>query len=124
MLDFYYRLLTNRLAYATEGLLTGAALRSEWSFLDGNLKPALQCVYVYPFNYDNSLGKRYGDIFGTAEINWKVTDAVLLQFGTQGYYSIFKEKNSDKITNLDENKIGLYFPNSRVYIQGTFNWRR
>lgn len=124
MQDFYYRLLTNRLAYATEGLLAGLAVRSEWSFLDGNLKPILECLYLYPFQYDNASGKRYGDLYGTARIDWKATDAVLLSIGTQGFYSIFKEKGSDEISNLDESKIGLYFPNSRVFIKGTFNWSR
>lgn len=124
MEDYYYRLLTNRLAYATEGLLVGGAVKAEWSFLDGNVKPSLEGVYVYPFSYDDAQGKRYGDLIGKAQVTWRAADAAQISFGTQGYYSILKPKGMDEICNETENRVGMYFPDSRVFLEGTFSWIR
>jgi hypothetical protein len=124
MLRFYYRMLTNRVALETEELLTGVALRHEWSFLDGNCKPILEGIYVYPFHYDKSSVKRYGDFIGSARIEWKPADAVVIGFGGEGYYSICKEHGSNDISNLYDNKTGIYFPDSRVFVKGTFNWSK
>lgn len=123
MEEYYYRLLSNRLAYVTEGLLCGGALRSEWSFLDGNLKPSLQVVYLYPFHYDDSNGKRIGDVIGTAELSWKPLDAVDVNLGFSGYYSAVKSDDGD-ISNLYESKTGLFHPHSRVFLNTTFTWTR
>lgn len=124
MEDYYYRLLTNRLAYATEGLLVGGAVKAEWSILDGTFKPSLEGVYVYPFRYDDARGKRYGDLIGKVQVTWKAADAAQVSFGTQGYYSILKSKEKDEICNEAENRVGMYFPDSRVFLEGTFSWIR
>jgi len=123
MEEYYYRLLSNRLAYVTEGLLCGAALRSEWSFFDGNLKPSLEVVYLRPFRYDESGGKRIGDVIGTAELSWKPLDAVGIDLGVSGYYSAVKSDDDD-ISNLYDSKIGLFYPHSRVFLNTVFTWTR
>ncbi|NLG17337.1 MAG: hypothetical protein GX556_08430 [Fibrobacter sp.] len=123
MEKYYYRLFSNRLAYVTEALLCGAALRSEWSLFDGNLTPSIEAVYLYPFGYDDTEGKRIGDIIGTAELSWKPADAVEMDLGFSGYYAAFSSKNNE-IRNIYDNKIGLFFPQSRIYLNAVFNWAR
>lgn len=123
MEKYYYRLLSNRLAYVTEALLCGVALRSEWSLSDRNLKPSIEAVYLYPFRYDDTNGKRIGDLIGTAELSWKPADAMEIDLGVSGYYAAQLSKaNGDELRNIYDNKIGLFFPQSRVYLNAVFNW--
>lgn len=124
MQEYYYRMFTNRFGFESEGLFAGIAIRNELSFLDGNLKPVVEGVYIYPFHYDEGLGKRYGDITGNVRIDWKVVDAAVISCGAEGYYSIFKKHGSETISNVDENRIGFYFPDSRIFVNGTFNWSK
>lgn len=124
MEEYYYRLLTNRLSYTSEEVLCGAAIRSEWSLLNGDIKPAIEGVYLYPYGYDDSRGTRLGDLIGKAAFTWNPADAVAFELGAQGYYALFRPKGKNTIENIDENRIGLFFPQSRVYFITVFNWSR
>jgi hypothetical protein len=124
MEKYYYRLLSDHLAYLTEGLFLGGTVRNEWSIRDGRFKPSIEALCAVPFYYDKTQGKRYGDFIGTAEIKWNVIDAVSISFGGQGYYSAIKYPGADKIANNNENRIGLYHGDSRIFLNGSYSWMR
>ncbi len=124
MEQYYYRLLTNRLGYQTEGVLIGGAIRGEWSFVNSRVTPSVEALYLYPFMYETNGGKRYGDLLGTAQIEFVPTDAVSIRLGGQGFYSMIKNDDTGKIQNDSENRIGFYFPDSHIFLNVAFSWIR
>jgi hypothetical protein len=119
--SFWLRALNNPLAAWSEGLLWGFAVRNEWSYANGHVKPIVEILYMIPHMYDRTQGKRYGDVASRLALLYTPTDGIELETGVQGYYSILKTPSGAWV-NDDKNRLGLYYPGSRLYAKATIHW--
>lgn len=121
---YYSRLLSQPLARQSEGALVGAAVRSEWSVLNNRLKPSLEALVVVPRDYDKTLGTRYGEGIGRIALEWLPEDAVTVSVGGELFYAAIKRSGEKSLSNFEDSRIGLYYPDSRVFVQATYAWAR
>jgi hypothetical protein len=124
MYRYYSRLLSQPLARQSEGALLGAAVRSEWSMVNNRFKPSIEALMVVPRHYDKTQGRRYGDGIGRITLQWLPEDAVTVSVGGELFYAAIKRRGESGLSNFEDSRIGLYYPDSRVFVQATYAWAR
>lgn len=121
MEEFYTRSISNELNFQTEKGYLGFATKLDFDVANGYLKPGITLAYLYPFKYSPTI-ERLGDMTGTVNLLYKPTDNLKIDTGFEGFYSATKKKGSDDIYNNDMNMFGLFYKESRAFLNVTYSW--
>jgi hypothetical protein len=92
--------------------------------VNNRFKPSIEALMVVPRHYDKTQGRRYGDGIGRITLQWLPEDAVTVSVGGELFYAAIKRRGESGLSNFEDSRIGLYYPDSRVFVQATYAWAR
>lgn len=119
MNNYFYRQALPLISMQNEESYLGFAINNDFDFPSLNLKQSTQLSYINPMGYDENI-ERLGELIGGLSFKYTPQDALTITLGGEGFYSAIKE--NDTIKNSMANKVGLFYNESRIYLNATYNW--